>query len=936
MTVRRRRQLATAGLTVGLVAILLGMTLAAAPAEPAPTPAFTKTETISRTHVNADGSETVADTRTFTVSVDANTKLRGDSIVNVSWFGAHPTLGRASNPNSAAAEFTEYPVVLMQCRGDDTAGAPTDPSTCWTQTIDERKHETSSLYPPWRVDRYATTADRQQLVGYPDPRPAGCSAPVQPTAHYEPFDALDGTVYRPLGGAHTRSFDCGPVLAPEMVTVEQPDAPPGNTTYGVSDAQGAGTAKFVVESADENASLGCSDTVKCSLVVIPVMGISCDPAGSGVPADQVADVNFDCRAAGRNQPGQILAPPSEFSIDPAVAGELWWSESNWRNRITIPLSFSPSTSVCSNDNRVPLDLFGSELMDQATQQWSPAFCTDPTRFKFRHVLIGEPQAKSVLNAGSGEAAMVSFAPPDGYAKPTVNAPIGVSGFAISYAIDDANGKPYTNLKLTPRLIAKLLTESYPANNGLKADFKLLPPSNPYFAMQNNPVDLSLDPEFQALNPGIGDRSINGAPTSSTMLALSGTSDVTFALTSYINADPEARAWLNGAPDPWGMVVNPGYKNIALPVPLWPLSDTFVSTDVSFFGSCLLPEQWHALPAQPMGPLIASPLPSLGLISQRIQFANSNVHSRCSTILDDSGAVLNVTLSTVGRQSPGFRFIIGITTLADADFFQLDRASLQSRSTITDFKTKFTDGTGRTFIAPSDASLRAAMALAQPDEATGTWLIPYDKLRGTQGNGAYPGTMPIFLSAPTMGLPADDAANLAKLMKFAVGDGQTPGSDIGQLPAGYLPLTAANGLAPLVSYTLRAADAVLAQDGELPGLVPPTTTPTPSHTTSPPNNTGSGSTNNGGGSANNNGGGNNTGGIHVPPPPTPSSTIPVLTAPPTTPPPQVFQPVGHTGALPSFFAGWALPIVLIVGFVAAILGAAARFVILLLGTRRGRQ
>ncbi len=34
-----------------------------------------------------------------------------------------------------------------------------------------------------------------------------------------------------------------------------------------------------------------------------------------------------------------------------------------------------------------------------------------------------------------------------------------------------------------------------------------------------------------------------------------------ALTTYINDDPAARAWLNGKPDPWGMVVNPAYRHI---------------------------------------------------------------------------------------------------------------------------------------------------------------------------------------------------------------------------------------------------------------------------------------------------------------------------------------------------------------------------------------
>jgi hypothetical protein len=129
--------------------------------------------------------------------------------------------------------------------------------------------------------------------------------------------------------------------------------------------------------------------------------------------------------------------------------------------------------------------------------------------------------------------------------------------------------------------------------------------------------------------------------------------------------------------------------------------------------------------------------------------------------------------------------------------------------------KFTDSTNRTFVAPTDDSLRAAMALATPDAKTNTWTIPYDTLRGAQGASAYPGTLPVYLSVPTTGLPAEDAARLAKFIRFAAGEGQTPGSGNGQLPPGDLPMTAANGLGSLASYALRAADAVAEQKGRIP-------------------------------------------------------------------------------------------------------------------------
>src|SRR5262249_37818586 len=159
--------------------------------------------------------------------------------------------------------------------------------------------------------------------------------------------------------------------------------------------------------------------------------------------------------------------------------------------------------------------------------------------------------------------------------PTVNAPIGVSGFGVGYLIDGENKTKYTKLRLTPRLIAKALTESYPANGNIREAYGKRKPVDPYFALAHNPPDMSHDQELIPLNPGAGDHKDNSAPTSSTMLVLAGTSDVIYALTAYLNSDPETRAWLDGKPDPWGMVVNPGYRSIQLPQPTWPLLDTFV-------------------------------------------------------------------------------------------------------------------------------------------------------------------------------------------------------------------------------------------------------------------------------------------------------------------------------------------------------------------------
>jgi len=888
---------------------------AAAAGPKAAAPAFTKTKTIERKHWDANGARLVEE-REFTVSVDQTEKLRSRQLIKVEWLGAHPTLGKALDPNASNAVYTEYPVVLIQCRGDETSGTPIDPSRCFTQTPTERYYDVSQEYPPWRLDHDEPPANRKPLVGYPEPPLPGCN-PISSVGRYVPFISYkkggpngDGDLYRPLPG-HSGS-ECGPALTPEMVTVQQPDAPPASTTYAVSDITGKGTAKFAVMTGAENASLGCSQSVKCSLVVIPIMGISCDV--SGVPVSP-ADKDF-CEKNGKNDPGKFLPTPSPFDVDMSVAGLFWWSASNWKNRITVPLDFGTPSNFCdTNDNREPLDMFGSELMTQATDQWAPAFCTKADRFRFRHVRTGEPQAKAALAAGKASVALNSMAPPEGYPTPIVNAPIGVSGFAVSYLIDNNDDKKaeYTNLRLTPRLIAKALTESYPSNGDLRDSYgkpkKPDDPYLPYLALAHNPLDMSVDPEFIALNPGVGNHTVRSAPTSATMLALSGTSDVIYALTAYLNADPETRAWLDGKPDPWGMVVNPGYRKIQLPQPSWPLLDTYVDPAVSrrgLYNNCLNDREdlLSAITSVPIGPLVAAPVATLTITGQRVQYANSTSRTLCKAAIDaDSGAVVGASLVAIGRQRASSRFMLAITSLADAAFLELNTAALQSNANIANPDAKFTNADGRTFVEPNPDSWRAAVKLAKLDPQTHTWPMPYDVLRGAQGAAAYPGTMVIYASAPTTGLSEQDAKHVAQFLRFAVTDGQKPGFEIGQLPPGYLPLTPENGLGDLVAYTLLAADALTAQTDEVPGLGPPPLAP------AAPFSPYSGS---GGGSSQ-------------------QSTNPPFTTTPNTvvPNPTSAAPVaaagsrGPTSGIFSALSKWALPISALVALIAILLALLTR-------------
>jgi len=801
------QRVASLALLTAVAGLVVGVGGGASPAVATQTAAhshgaFTKTEKISRVNL-VNGASQVVDSRTFTATVAQTQDLRNRQEINVSWKGAHPTGGIIPDETSELASEEEYPVVLMMCRGSASATSGKKlitPETCWTQTAPERVQNGAFDFPPYRLDLNASAADRGPRAGVPAQLPAKCKQFSSGVQHWVPFVAASGHV-----------FDFGPQgcagLPPEAANVGS-NLQPGNTTYGVSDLGGRGAAKFVITTSETNASLGCSQKVSCALVVIPIMGISCDPAGHSLPpadrppSDAVAEAFAQCSATGAYAPGELAAAGNQNVEDLAVSGQLWWSASNWRNRIVVPLTFAPQSNACAVvGSSASVPIYGSYLLLGATQQWAPYFCTHRSLFPLQHVLTGEPEAKSLLNAGSISAAFQGTSPEAPFIGHVVQAPTAVTGFAVVFDIVNKSGQSYTTLRLDARLLAKLLTESYPSNTYIQQNYKAL--QNPT-THQPNPLNIGHDPEFQALNPTIppviGD--LAGA-SASTILALSGGADTMSALTAYIDADPEARAWLNGKPDPWGMVVNPKYKHMTSPQTKWPLLDTYVPTGLEASNPCL------AASKVPWLPLVASPVESMATITLDLQFDLSDSQVGCNNSFQFP------SFQAVGPEGPGATFILGITSLADADRYGLQAAALETQGGSASGG-QFTTSAGRSFAAPSAASMRAAVALMQPDGKTGSWAVPYSKMRTvSSGRSAYPGTMLISTDVPTHGLLKALAKNYGKFLDFVAGAGQRTGFGNGQLPPGYLPMTAANGAAKMVAYTKAAAVDVAAQNSKVP-------------------------------------------------------------------------------------------------------------------------
>ena len=520
-------------------------------------------------------------------------------------------------------------------------------------------------------------------------------------------------------------------------------------------------------------------------------------AGGRSPAGQ----RRDRHQQGLHESPGAYGPGQAFNGTPpalSVSGRLWWTASNWRNRITVPLTFAPADDVCDVvGGKEGVDLYGSELMTQAMIQWRPAFCLDSRRTPFRHVQVGEPQAASLLSQSSIEAGLVSHPPDEGYGRPVVNAPVGFSGFAVTYAIDDALGAPYTTLRLTPRLLAKLLTMSYPGAELRAAGVRR--------AAHANPLDISLDPEFQALNPGIK-KGVNNTVSASTMLSLSSDSDVVRALTTYLNADKEARAWLDGAADPWGMKVNPSYLKIKLPVQTWPQNDTFEPKE--YYASGLNPCLQNS--PVPYLPLIASPTIRMSNITFAMQFANSTSQVNCFEV--QPGSTVGLKLYAGGRQNPGFRFVLGLTSLGDAARYALDTAALRLRAPRGTVHQRQWSKLRRAH-RRRPARLRVSTHPERQDRQLGPAGDAHRERRNSQG-----------------GLPRGDGGVCRGADQRGTGGGRDGVRGVAELDgddgsdSGHHERDAAAGLpAPdrrerpraLESYTVRAAVAVAAQKGEVP-------------------------------------------------------------------------------------------------------------------------
>ncbi|MGW4996991.1 hypothetical protein ACWEP8_04935 [Streptomyces hydrogenans] len=641
------------------------------------------------------------------VTVHQTRDLRGQGL-RVTWKGGRPTQGTA----------TDY-LQIMQCWGDDPAG----PKREQCQYGASRIGPGNGNYGSFIGQRLIPVGSDPLETEYDEPIPYP-GLPGQTTDPFVPFT--------PVSGAPTASLTDWTYFNPSDTNEE---------AFARTQVDGTGETAFDLQSTREAPHLGCGDPVGtgtavrgrgCWLVVVP--------RGSHEPDGST---------------GNNLRPHTSPL-----------STSNWNRRMVFPLDFLPVGDPCPTD-KAERRITGSELVTDAVTSWQSALCAGgTTRFTFTQ--RGEEQVRfGLLNPTTTSPGLgFTVAPVEGGEKAGfVHAPVAVSALTVGFYWEAEKIGLVKDLRLNPRLLAKLLTASYPY------DVRFVTRATPApDHLKDNPLSILRDPEFLDLNPQF--RTFLQAPQNypGGILLSAERSDVTRVVWNYIRADTAARAFLDGKADPWGMKVNPHFKELDL---ARNGSDEFPKADPTLTEISPAPGQ----PGVSYGLLERSPYGTdLHDVARWVRRGTNGAKDQVAT-----DSFTNEPKLVSGLVLPGARRAYGITDTASAARYRLQTAALPNA-----------DGT---YVAPTTDGMLRAVGRFRDTDVPGV-LAP-DPARAR--DGAYPLTVVTYAAASDR-LPADARKDYARVIRYAAGPGQKQGVAPGELPLGYAPLPAG-----LRTRALAAAD-----------------------------------------------------------------------------------------------------------------------------------
>lgn len=570
------------------------------------------------------------------------------------------------------------------------------------------------------------------------------------------------------------------------------------------------TATFIAQSAAAQPYLGCGDPEsqageRCWLVIVPRGSHSTNLPGAGQCAPR--------EAASYGEAGYNLSSPIASTCGA------------WSNRIVVPLDFSNPFVSCpagTSERRI----VGSELLADAMSSWQPVLCDGDDGATFSLTTNAGDLVRSQLLTGAAGLAVVAEPLTESTiatADPALledadlrYGPVANSAVTIGFLLEERDGKTARELKLTPRLVAKLLTQTYAADRAGELSWV-------------DVGDITADEEWKALgNPtNLNPSVVNGA-----WVVVGPHGDDAFrSLWEYVLADADAVAFLKGSPDPWGTTVNQFYlppkHSDALGGGTDLLSspiDTFPRQDQSNYPAnpddpelkVLFPNyQGQVLDSTAMFPYSTS----LTANAERIARADS----RYTKAWDPNklvgvasiGAFVPADPALPGR-IPG-RLVFGPTSAPAAEQYGLTTASLaQPLASPTN---KRTVATAREFVPYDDDSVAAGIAAHTVDADTGLGTVDLAELP----DGAYPLATTLYAAANLNAVDLDRKArqDYAHFVAYAATDGNVRTGDRGGLPEGYVPLTeeqqeAAMDLAERLTTASAGPDPSGNPDGPGPG------------------------------------------------------------------------------------------------------------------------
>lgn len=697
-----------------------------------------------------------------------------DQLVEVTVTGMPGATQRGNMPGTAPVEFGSNFVQAMQCWGD-----PADPD----------------FYQNCQFGAYPYSGDNPAAPNVYNGFMAQLSGPINRGTyqHDVPFRAVTGDVYSSLPLNQTNS---APLL--EIFRAQ-------NTNEATALVDSTGTARFSMEmqSAASQPYLGCGNLEsatgeRCWLVLVPR--------------------------------GEQVSPPQEYCMtDPAQAPVQQGSAISpacdyWQNRVVVPMDFQPVGAACvagSAERRT----VGSDTAAAAMGSWQTALCQDGgTVFSYtsaadpvarQQVVTGQvglaytnqPVTAETLPAGTDPLALEQ--------AELVYAPVANSATSLSFRSNN-RGSVTEDLKLTPRLLAKLVTYSYRDDFGMYTSQGFEDIESPWDAA---PRGLIFDPEFRELNPGV---SLTPAFT----LALPGPNptDAVAQFWAYIQSDEKAAAFLAGEPDNvlpgdeenLGMSINPNYLPKGHPdarVPAATEEDRRASTgsevstmvpkldgngdpvwnevgltytDGTPLCLCNAPENTFRMADQTLLPqmLVGGGQDVRYDQTQRFPFAANALGAAQMLARGDTGAetlwssVVNVSpgvyggyVSTGGRSASRI-FMAAVTDSVNAERFMFNSFSLQAPNE------------PETFHTPESAAMASALEARQSTAVDGVETIDPADVPAS----AYPLTSTTYAAVNLTASDEQAREDYANLIEYAATDGQVQGTDTGELPLGYLPLT----------------------------------------------------------------------------------------------------------------------------------------------------